>query len=312
MTTATLETPVEIDRFIGRYTDKIFDWDAFPSNRGYAELDRGQIRYVGAGGSPKHDDPRTLKPGAFTVSIIHQPVGKYAACHMHEIEEAFLVLGGVMTVGWRWDDEVVEARLGPKDMVLNMAGRPHGFRNDGVEPVDCSIMVGKHKPAPPVYLAHPKSSDPVLARHFGVPAETVRPLIPGADDPRHRDFARHVVRYAEQPVLADPAGFLRKVYIGEGGAPAGGYRKDLIHLPAGRGVRLYDRAVEDTYFVLEGVVTAGWETPQGVVERRLGVKDLVFNPPGQPHYFRNDGVAAAQFMMIVGTPERETVRFQAA
>jgi hypothetical protein len=32
----------------------------------------------------------------------------------HEVVEHFLVLKGVLTVGWAWGDEVIEARLGPK------------------------------------------------------------------------------------------------------------------------------------------------------------------------------------------------------
>ena len=48
---------------IGRHTEKSFDWDAFPGSAGFAELDRAQMRYIGAGGSPKADDPSTLKRG---------------------------------------------------------------------------------------------------------------------------------------------------------------------------------------------------------------------------------------------------------
>ena len=48
---------------IGRDREKSFDWDAFPGNAGSAELARAQMRYIGAGGSPKVDDPNTLKPG---------------------------------------------------------------------------------------------------------------------------------------------------------------------------------------------------------------------------------------------------------
>ncbi len=40
-------------RNVVRHVDKSFDWDAFPSNRGYPELARAQMRYIGAGGSPK-------------------------------------------------------------------------------------------------------------------------------------------------------------------------------------------------------------------------------------------------------------------
>ena len=47
------------------------------------------------------------------------------------------------------------------------------------------------------------------------------------------------------------------------------------------------------------------------MEQRLGPRDLILNPPGQVHYFRNDGVGDAQFMLVVGTPKPEDVKFQA-
>ena len=37
--------------FIGRHAEKRQDWDAFPASRGYPELARAQIRYIGAGGA---------------------------------------------------------------------------------------------------------------------------------------------------------------------------------------------------------------------------------------------------------------------
>jgi mannose-6-phosphate isomerase-like protein (cupin superfamily) len=173
---------------IGHHTDKSFDWDAFPGSRGFPELARAQMRYIGAGGSPKSDDPDTLKPGAFTLSLIHQPVGKFAACHSHEVVEHFLVLGGVLTVGWVFGDtggeEVIEARLGPLDMVLNQRGRPHGFRNDGVGPVLMSISVGGGMPKPPVYACHPRDGDAARARRFGVaPGRTIDVAMPALGYP---------------------------------------------------------------------------------------------------------------------------------
>jgi mannose-6-phosphate isomerase-like protein (cupin superfamily) len=309
--TKPLALTSEMRSFIGRHTDKIFDWDAFPGSRGFAELERAQMRYIGAGGSPKADDPSTLKPGQFTLSLVHQPVDKYAACHSHEVVEHFLVLRGVLTVGWAWGDEVIEARLGPKDMVLNQLGRPHGFRNDGVEPVLMSISVGSGMPKPPVYLCHPRDSDPSVARRFGAAPGKTRAFDPDSNDPRQQDLARYIVRYAEQRPVWD-AGFARLAYIGEGGAPAGRYRMDMIRLPKGVAVRAYARAVEDAYFVLEGCVTVGWEEAGHIIEERLGPKDLIFNPAGRIHYFRNDGVADAEFMLLAGTSETEDVRFQAA
>ena len=296
---------------IGRHTDKSFDWDAFPGSRGFPELQRAQMRYIGAGGSPKTDDPSTLRPGQFTLSLVHQPVSKYAPCHWHEVVEHFLVLEGVLTVGWAWGDEVIEARLGPKDMVLNQAGRPHGFRNDGIEPVLMSISVGTGMPKPPVYVCHPRDSDPSVARHFGASPGKTHAFDPGSDDPRQREFARYIVRYAERR-HAWQAGLARLTYIGEDGAPPGQYRMDMIHLPKGVGVRGYARPVEDAYLVLEGCLTVGWEGTGHAVEERLAPKDVILNPAGQVRYFRNDGIADAAFMLLVGTPQLEDVRFQAA
>jgi mannose-6-phosphate isomerase-like protein (cupin superfamily) len=297
--------------FIGRHTDKSFDWDAFPGSSGFPELARAQMRYIGAGGSPKADDPSTLKPGEFTLSLVHQPVGKYAACHSHEVVEHFLVLEGVLTVGWAWGDEVIEARLGPKDMVLNQVGRPHGFRNDGVEPVLMSISVGSGMPKPPVYVCHPRDNDPAVARHFGAGPGKTRAFDADSSDPRQREFARYIMRHAERRPVWD-AGFARLGYIGDDGAPPGQYRMDMVHLPQGAAVCGYARPVEDVYFVLEGCLTVGWEEAGHTREERLGPRDAIFNPAGQVHCFRNEGLADAVFMLLVGTPQPEEVRFKAA
>jgi oxalate decarboxylase/phosphoglucose isomerase-like protein (cupin superfamily) len=87
---------------------------------------------------------------------------------------------------------------------------------------------------------------------------------------------------------------------------------DMVHLPKGAAVRGYSRSVEDAYFVLEGCITVGWEDSGHAVEERLGPKDVIFNPAGRVHCFRNDGVTDAQFMLLVGTPRAEDVRFHAA
>lgn len=303
----------EMDRRTGRYTDKMFDWEAFPASKGYAELDRAQVRYIGAGGSHKIDDPTTLQPEHFTLSIVHQPVGKYGASHSHEVEESFTILEGILDVGWEWDGEVIEGRLGPKDMILHAIDRPHGFRNSGVDPVQVSIMVGKARPLPPKYLFHPKTHTSELSAAFGAQPGRTFKLDYHSSDPRHKKMAGNIVRYSQQRPTWDPIGFARLVYIGEGGAPAGTYRKDLVHLPRGIGVKPYERDVEESIFVIEGCVTVGWLDEKGkAIEQRLGRKDLLLTPAGQPHYFRNDSVEDAQFFMAVGSPEPDKIKFKAA
>jgi mannose-6-phosphate isomerase-like protein (cupin superfamily) len=116
------------------------------------------------------------------------------------------------------------------------------------------------------------------------------------------------VRHAERrPVWQ--AGVARLPYIGEGGAPPGQYRMDMVHLPQGSAVQGYARPVEEAYFVLEGCLTVGWEENGHSQEERLGPKDVILNPPGRIRYFRNDGLADAEFMLLVGTSQPEEVRF---
>lgn len=303
----------EMNSFIGRHVNKEFDWNAFPRSKGHPELQRGQMRYIGAGGSPKVDDPNTLKPEHFTLSMINLPVGHYGASHYHDdCEEVFLMLEGLLTVGFAWDDEVIETYLAPKDAILLPIDRPHAYRNDSLEAARFSINVGSKKPNLPIYVAHPTQSD--RAATFGAAPGKTYKYSPTSDDPRQREFGSYVIRYSERPVHWHPAGFGWKVYVGEGGVsvPGGNFREDLIHLPKGKGVRPYQRDVEDAYLVIEGVVTVGWEVNGRVVEERLGPKDVIFNPAGRLHYFRNDGFTDAQFMMVVGTPQKENVAFKAA
>jgi mannose-6-phosphate isomerase-like protein (cupin superfamily) len=296
-----------------RHTQKSFDWDAFPSNRGYPDLARAQMRYVGAGGSPKVGEPGTLAPEHFTVSLIHKPVGNYAACHAHEIEESFLILAGVLTVGWERDGEVCELKLGPKDMILNARDVGHGFRNDGIEPVLMSISVDVGKPLPPRYLYHPKlGTDPALARSFGAaPGKTI-PFDPNGDHPLQQQMARHVIRHSDQAPIREEAGFQRRVYVGPGGVQSDTCRKELYEIPAGAGVRPYARDVEDALLVLEGTLLVGWEENGESVEMELGPRDLVLTPAGRRHWFRNAGVGPCTAWCVVGNAEAESVRFEAA
>ena len=311
LTSSTLAD--EMRAHTGLFTEKTFDWDAFPASRGIPDLSRAQLRYVGAGGSPKVGDPTTLKAQHFTFSLVNQPVGKFAASHAHEVVEHFFILQGVLTVGTVWGDEVVEVKLGPKDLLLNKSGRPHGFRNDGVEPVLMQITVGSGTPEMPVHVCHPKDKELELSRRFGAPGpEKIHLFSAESSDRRHKELAPHVVRYRDRKPQWEKAGFARMAYVGEGGAPAASYSMDMIHLPRGVAIKPYVREVEDVYFVLEGAITVGWAQDGEIVERRLGERDLMFNPAGRAHYFRNDGAADAQFTMVMGSPRPQPVAFEAA
>ena len=57
-----LDLTSQMRAFIGRHTDKSFDWDAFPGSAGFPELERAQMRYIGAGGSPKASPATSTTP----------------------------------------------------------------------------------------------------------------------------------------------------------------------------------------------------------------------------------------------------------
>jgi len=296
----------------GRFTDKVFDWKAFPSNVGFDELSRAQMRYIGAGGSPKVGDTTTLKPDHFTLSLIYKEPGKYAACHSHEIEESFLIIQGALVVGWEKDGEVVEVNLGPKDMILNAREIGHGFRVDGVEPVLMTISVDVGKPLPPVYHYHPKDHAPELARSFGAePGKTMK-FDPKGSHPLQQLMAKYVVRHSLQPTIWEKAGFTRKVYVGQGGLANDSCRKEMWGIPSRAALKPFVRPVEDAFLVLEGSLVVGWEDDGKTVEVELGPRDLVKTPAGQKHWIRNDGAGAATVWHVIGTAGDDGVAYEAA
>lgn len=296
----------------GRFTDKAFDWNAFPSNAGFADLARAQMRYIGAGGSPKVGDTTTLKPDHFTLSLIYKEPGKYAACHSHEIEESFLIIDGALVVGWEKDGEVVEVNLGPKDMILNAREIGHGFRVDGVEPVLMTISVDVGKPLPPVYHYHPKDHAPELARSFGAePGKTMK-FDPTGTHPLQQLMAKYVVRHSLQPTIWEKAGFTRKVYVGPGGLANDSCRKEMWGIPSRVALKPFVRPVEDAFLVMEGSLVVGWEDDGKTVEVELGPRDLVKTPAGQKHWIRNDGAGAATVWHVIGTAEDDGVTYEAA
>ena len=59
---------------VGRFSEKRADWAAFEDAKieGYR---RAQHRFIGAGGSGKHDDPDVIPARGFTLSIMLVPPG---------------------------------------------------------------------------------------------------------------------------------------------------------------------------------------------------------------------------------------------
>src|ERR687892_371065 len=143
---ASLSLEEIAERYIGRFRDKVPDWEAFEDAKteGYR---RAQHRFIGAGGSGKHDDPNVIPAKSFTLSIMFVPPGQGNAAHTHEVEECFFVLQGHLDVFVEDEDgRRVTTRLGPWECISCPAGVIHGSQNDSLEPVYFQVMLGRGRP----------------------------------------------------------------------------------------------------------------------------------------------------------------------
>jgi mannose-6-phosphate isomerase-like protein (cupin superfamily) len=295
---------------IGRYLEKSWDWDAFPANSGYPELERAQMRYVGAGGSPKTDDRSTLPPGAFTCSLIFQEPGRKASTHHHKIEELFFVHRGYLTMSWQFGDEVVDFVVGPGDAVLNPTSRPHGFRNDGTEDCVMQIMVATAAPMHPTYTDHPSE-------------HAVSPLRPAPPEKR-AEYMLEIERYLARASATTP-----KVVAVDGGtfsaapyvmAPAAGGLVAPSHftyavdtLTRGASTPAYTLDVEDAFMVLDGALDVEtYDAAGNATVERLGARDLAWVPAGVKHRLVNRDAATARFGAIAGSKDAVPIPWERA
>jgi mannose-6-phosphate isomerase-like protein (cupin superfamily) len=286
---------------IGRHSHKMWDWDAFPASKGFPELARAQMRYIGAGGSPKVGDTSTLAPSCFTCSLIYLDSPRYAAAHNHEIEEVFWVHSGRLTVSWEAPDgEWVDVLLGPGDALLNPPDVVHGFRNEGPEPVLAQFMVGHPKPLMPKYKYHPSQGD--AGPEFGKP-------LPDASDPNAQWIAGYVIRAAESIPrwvrFEDGSRLGHQPYVLPGGpVEPGHYCLEMVYLPSGSRSPLYCFEFETGFMVWSGVLGVEWQGTDGAdtSAARLGQRDLVQIPAGQAFRLTNDTADVVRAAMMIGTP----------
>jgi quercetin dioxygenase-like cupin family protein len=137
-----------MERYTREYKDIEADWNAFADSQLEGGR-RAQHRFIGAGGSGKHNDPRVIPAGNFTLSVIYLPPGQGSAAHTHEVEEAFFVLKGVVT--FFLEDEKgnrISKRLGQWGCISCPAGVLHGFVNESVEGAFMQTLIGTGRPGP--------------------------------------------------------------------------------------------------------------------------------------------------------------------
>jgi oxalate decarboxylase/phosphoglucose isomerase-like protein (cupin superfamily) len=135
-----------MERYVARFRDRTPDWAAFEDAKieGYK---RAQHRFVGAGGSGKHDDATVIPAGNFTLSIMYVEPGQGNAAHTHEVEELFFVLDGFLDVFVEDEDgRRLTTRLGKWECISCPPGVIHGYHNNSLEPVYFQVMLGRGRP----------------------------------------------------------------------------------------------------------------------------------------------------------------------
>ena len=133
-------------RYIARYKDRVPDWAAFEDAK-IEGFKRAQMRFIGAGGSGKHNDVTVIPPRGFTLSIMFVNPGQGNAAHTHEVEEVFFVLDGFLDVFL--EDETgrrVWHRLGKWEAISCPPGVIHGYENRSLAPVYFQVMLGRARP----------------------------------------------------------------------------------------------------------------------------------------------------------------------
>ena len=145
---ASLSNDELLERYIQRFSDAKPDWNAF-TDANTDGFRRAQRRYIGGGGSGKHDDPDVIPAANMTLSVMQMPPGQASTAHTHEVEEVLFVLQGELTVLIE-DKQGNSAtrKLGKWDCVSCPAGVPHGFSNEGIEDVYFAVMLGGGRPGP--------------------------------------------------------------------------------------------------------------------------------------------------------------------
>lgn len=142
-----------IEKYVVRLKNRELDWNALSFQE---QVDpnyrRAQIRYVGGGGTGKHDDPNVIPAEHFTFSTMLLPPGAKGPSHLHhDVEEVFFVLQGEVTFYWEEDGIIAEATLGQRDLIWTPPGMYRGVRNDSSEEALFLVMLGASRPQLPTY-----------------------------------------------------------------------------------------------------------------------------------------------------------------
>ena len=138
---------------IARFSTRRYDFDALKFQADYdPKFRRGQMRYIGTGGTGVAADVNTIPAEHFTFSTMVIPAGHEGPPHVHvDVEEVFFVMRGKLKLVLEKDGERFETVLTDRDVVSVPPGVYREEINIGDEDALMCVMLGAPKPVTPTY-----------------------------------------------------------------------------------------------------------------------------------------------------------------
>jgi mannose-6-phosphate isomerase-like protein (cupin superfamily) len=138
---------------VARFSTRKYDFDALKFQADYdPKYRRGQMRYIGTGGTGVASDMNTIPAEHFTFSTMVIPAGHVGPSHLHvDVEEVFFILRGKVKLVLEKDGERYETILTDRDVVSVPPGVYREEINIGDEDALMCVMLGSPKPVTPTY-----------------------------------------------------------------------------------------------------------------------------------------------------------------
>lgn len=138
---------------VARFSTRKYDFDALKFQADFdPKYRRGQMRYIGTGGTGVASDNTTIPAENFTFSTMVIPAGNEGPSHLHvDVEEVFFLIRGKLKLVLEKDGERFETILTDRDVVSVPPGVYREEINIGDEDALMCVMLGNKKPITPTY-----------------------------------------------------------------------------------------------------------------------------------------------------------------
>ncbi|MFZ4288848.1 cupin domain-containing protein [Variovorax sp. HJSM1_2] len=146
---------------VARFSTRRYDFDALKFQADFdPKYRRGQMRYIGTGGTGVSSDNTTIPAENFTFSTMVIPAGNEGPSHLHtDVEEVFFLIRGKLKLVLEKDGQRYETILTDRDVVSVPPGVYREEINIGDEDALMCVMLGAKKPITPTYPPeHPLAS----------------------------------------------------------------------------------------------------------------------------------------------------------